>query len=543
MTNLLAGARLAMTVLLAGARLALAVLLAGLAAAPAVAHVGSPDTWYEGKAGPYPLRVVVRAPGVVPGLAEISVRVLEGHPSKVTVQPFAWNAGEHGAPPPDVAAPVPGDAQLYSVSLWFMVTTSYGVHVVVSGDRGTGFAIVPVQAVPTRRLPLEGSLLATLIGLGVFLVVGLLTLVGSAHREASLPPGVEPQANEKRRARLGMAISAALLVAALAGGRSWWNSEDQAYARAMYRPFHIRTQVSEQAGTRVLALAIDDERWGGRRWSPLIPDHGKLMHLFLVRDGDMGAIAHLHPVLRDSSHFESLLPPLPAGLYRVYADIVHESGFAQTLSDSVRIAAPRPTTETRLARTASESKIVVSVASDSDDSWFNGPVTAEASGDARCMLADGSTLVWQRGAAPLVEGAEAPLRFVVLAADGSPARLEPFLGMAGHAMLRRDDGAVFAHLHPIGSVPMASQMALEMRTPADSVLGTLGRRMTLAGAATPGIAHDMAAMAVPADLPGEFAIPYGFPRSGKYRMWLQVKLAGRVQTAAFDLTVQPARKS
>ena len=80
---------------------------------------------------------------------------------------------------------MPGDPQLYSCSLWFMVTTSYGVHVAVRGGQGTGMAIVPVQAVPTRRLPLDGLLLPTLIALGLFLCVGLLTLVGAAAREAS----------------------------------------------------------------------------------------------------------------------------------------------------------------------------------------------------------------------------------------------------------------------------------------------------------------------------------------------------------------------
>jgi len=142
------------------------------------------------------------------------------------------------------------------------------------------------------------------------------------------------------------------------------------------------------------------------------------------------------------------------------------------------------------------------------------------------------------------------LRFRVLAPDGSPARLEPFLGMAGHAVLRSDDGAVFAHLHPTGTVAMASQMALEMRTPADSVVGTLGHRMSAPGGGMPGMpgmSQAADAMHSPgavfqtgADLPGEFAIPYGFPRPGHYRLWVQVKRAGRVQTAAFDVNVRQA---
>ena len=512
-------------------RSALAVLLgaalfANVLVTPARAHVGSPDTWFEGNAGPYPIRVVVRAPGVVPGLAQISVRVLSGQPNQVTAQPFAWNAGEHGAPPPDVAKPVPGDAQLYSVSLWFMVTTSYGVHVVVSGAQGTGMVIVPVQAVPTRRLPLDGPLLPTLIALGLFLCVGLLTLVGAAIREASLPPGADAARADRHRARIGVAVAGVVLFSALAGGHLWWKNVDRAYASELYRPFHVSTQVAGASGARVLRLTIDDERWHGRRWSPLIPDHGKLMHLFLVREGGMDAFAHLHPAMRDSSQFESSLPPLPAGLYHVYGDIVHESGFAQTVSDSVRILELAPPAGAWAS-------------TDPDDSWFGGAAAADASGDTKFTLDDGATLVWERGTAPLVERAEAPLHFRVLAPDGSPASIEPFLGMAGHAVLRSDDGAVFAHLHPTGTVAMASQLALEMRTPADSVQGTLGRRMSQPGAAMPG----MPGMTHAGDtLPGEFSIPYGFPRPGHYRLWVQVKRAGHVQTAAFDLTVLAAKR-
>ena len=42
----------------------------------ALAHIGSPDVFSEGMAGPYPARVTIRMPSVVPGRAEIIVRVL-----------------------------------------------------------------------------------------------------------------------------------------------------------------------------------------------------------------------------------------------------------------------------------------------------------------------------------------------------------------------------------------------------------------------------------------------------------------------------------
>src|SRR5205823_7770245 len=81
----------------------------------------------------------------------------------------------------------------------------------------------------------------------------------------------------------------------------------------------------------VLRLAIDDTAWtdAKRQWTPLVPDHGHLMHLFLVRDSSLDGFAHLHPLPLDSTTFEAALPPLAAGGYRVYADVVHESGFAE----------------------------------------------------------------------------------------------------------------------------------------------------------------------------------------------------------------------
>ena len=44
------------------------------AALPLGAHVGSPDVFFEGSAGPYRLFVTVRMPQVIPGVAEIEVR-------------------------------------------------------------------------------------------------------------------------------------------------------------------------------------------------------------------------------------------------------------------------------------------------------------------------------------------------------------------------------------------------------------------------------------------------------------------------------------
>ena len=77
-----------------------------------------------------------------------------------------------------------------------------------------------------------------LSGLGLFLVVGLLTIIGAAVRESVVAPGESPEPRRRRRARIAVAISAVLLIAIVLGGRAWWDAEALAYGElVLYRPF------------------------------------------------------------------------------------------------------------------------------------------------------------------------------------------------------------------------------------------------------------------------------------------------------------------
>jgi hypothetical protein len=494
----------------------LALLAIGVTALLSSAHVGSPDTWFEGMAGPYPVRVVIRAPGVVPGLSEITIRVSGGGVHRVTATPVIWNTGAGGIPPADEAKPVPGDPELYSVQLWFMRASSYSVHVTVEGDQGTGTVQVPFQAVATRHLPLNRPLQIVLSVAGLILFAGAVTLIGAATRESVLPPGEEPNRRRKILSVVAMVASAIVLALGVIGGRAWWNAVEAEYRQEMYRPFAAKATVAWSEAGSSLEFEILDSVWRARGWTPLIPDHGKLMHLFLVRDSLGEGWAHLHPVALDSNRFETRIPALPAGHYRIYADIVHESGFAQTLVAVVNLhgeAAPRGWKP-----------------SDADDSWLLERADEAVGAGGAVKLPDGSTMTWEASSTKVDPKVDAGLRFKVTAPDGKPARLEPYMGMAGHAIIERSDGSVFAHLHPMGTAAMASQLAFEVRQPQDTAIGVVSKKL----AAEPDL---MSSAMMHEGEPGVVEFPYAFPRDGAYRVWVQVKVAGRVQTGMFRLEV------
>jgi hypothetical protein len=138
-------------------------------------------------------------------------------------------------------------------------------------------------------------------------------------------------------------------------------------------------------------------------------------------------------------------------------------------------------------------------------------------------------MIWKRADGPIVAGQDASLRFAVQAADGRAAALEPYMGMAGHLMLTRDDGAVFVHLHPLGTISWAAQQTFLVRGRADTAWGVVGRRLTEAQG-------PMGRMGAPAT--ADVSFPYAFPKPGLYRLWVQVKRSGRILTGVFDTEVQ-----
>ena len=272
------------------------LIVAGLYLATA-GHVGSKNVFFSGDAGPYGVSVVVRPPDVVPGLAEISVRVTDGaeEVERVTVRPVRWDAApEGGAPPPDPALPVPGDPELYSAELWLMTVGAYRIEVAVEGSRGAGTASVPVTSVMLGVLEMPPVLGGVLLLLGALLVAGAVSIAGAAVRESRLEADEAVKTTQRGWGRFAMACAAALLLTGAYWGNAWWDAVDRGVRSGIFERLAVEGVVTGHAGAPMLEVRITDPSWLGRNWSPLVPDHGKLMHMFVIGVPDMDAFAHVH---------------------------------------------------------------------------------------------------------------------------------------------------------------------------------------------------------------------------------------------------------
>lgn len=475
----------------------LALLAAG---AGAQAHVGSFDAVEDGMAGPYHVLVTIRPPDVIPGIARIEVRAFDAGVRGVQVVPLPM-AGPGASSPPvaDVAVPSPDDPRSYGSSLWLMRPGSWKIRVTVDGARGRGELSVPIPALARATRPMPGYLGGLLVGVMILLVAAAIAIAGASVRESDLQPGAHPDRRRLIRGRRAMAVTGAVLVLAIWGGRRWWRDEAVAYRKLVYKPLDV--SVSQPASDR-LSLSLVDPGWlKWRRTGDLIPDHGHLMHLFLVRTPGLDAIAHLHPRRAADGTFAQAVPRLPAGTYRLYGDIVHANGIDETVTTGVTLAGAGG------APAAEDARF------DPDDAAAVLPVAANAQAPA-FTFGDGSGGLQWLDARVARAGQTVVLEMEADGADGRPLPgVEPYMGMAGHAMIVARDGSVFAHVHPTGSVPMAAMALVDGATAVDHSAH-----------------HGMV-------FPPRIRFPCVFPRAGAYRVFVQVKIAGKVETAVWDVEV------
>jgi hypothetical protein len=317
------------------------------------------------------------------------------------------------------------------------------------------------------------AMAAILFVMMIVLAFGVISIVGASAREAQLDPGVAATDRTKRRARILMGATLALVVFGIWSGDQWWTAEAKSYNNNLYRPLGMTASIDSQDR---LTLALKDPGWLRRRTDDFLPDHGHLMHLYVIGE-NANRVWHLHPEY--SGNFTQNLPAMPAGKYSLYADVVHRDGLPETLTAQL----------------------------DVPSAIAGHPLTGDDAGGVRGE----SHMEWVRDPAPLKARQASVFKFRMLDKNGKPVEDEElYMGMLGHAAFVKNDGTVFAHVHPSGSVPMA---AFELANPSQHM-------------------HEHGG------LPPEADFPYGFPSPGDYRIIVQMKHGGVVETGIFDAKVE-----
>jgi hypothetical protein len=481
----------------------LLVLLAALTLAlPARAHVGSKDIFEQVTAGSYQLFVTIRPPDVIPGVAVIEVRT-SGSPVqalRITPVPLTGEASTH-PPSSDVMERSTDDSAFFTGSLWLMSPGSSQVRFAIEGAAGTTTASVPVPAMPLSILPMSRSLGGLLAVLGMLLILGMVGIVIAAVRESRLVPGVAATSTRRRKALTAGAVTFFVVAGIAVLGDRWWNVAAAGYARGIYHPLHL----SPMLAGNTLDLTIGSEAQNGqdkggesqrRSNADLLPDHGHLMHLYAIRQPGMDAVFHLHPAPVAAGDLRMTLPSMPAGDYKLYADIVHANGFPETLTASLTVPPNMPP-----APLASE------------DASAMPPALAKGDLGTAYRLPDSYTMVWDQPANLTANTAYA-FRFHLLDPAAKPATdMQPDLGMAGHAAFVKADGTTFAHTHPNGSAAMAALELANGASPSGMDMGSMS-------------GMDMSSQPIPPTVD----FPYGFPSPGRYRIFIQMKHSGTVET-------------
>ena len=172
-------------------------------------------------------------------------------------------------------------------------------------------------------------------------------------------------------------------------------------------------------------------------------------------------------------------------------------------------------------------------------------------------LPGGYSAVWETDGENFETGTLYNLDFALFDPEGNAAKLEPYLGMMGHAVVLKHDGSVYIHLHPTGNYSMGSQQMLLERFES----GKIGMQNLPTGLSFPDsidgviqVLNQMPEKERDSLLMGNMvhldptdpdhiehsmvSFPYAFPQPGNYRIWVQVKIDGKIVNGAFDVEVE-----
>ncbi|MFB6720892.1 hypothetical protein ACFCV3_12060 [Kribbella sp. NPDC056345] len=318
------------------------------------------------------------------------------------------------------------------------------------GFAAGGLLIITSLGSAVLRRPLLRALAVPLaIGAVLALVIATTTAGLSKDLPPAVPDGAPPTTGLRADAADGSAPN----------GRPYVN------LRLSTQPANPRTGQDFD-----LLLSLTDGS-SGRPADDLVVHHAALIHT-VITSQDGREFRHVHPVRTAPGVLTVRLSVSTPGKHLLYAEFERADSGAQLVSGSFQVAGAR-----LQAPAAGTDGIDVQVALSPRRVVAGRPVTIQAE----------------------------------VSADGRPARdLQPWLGMAGHLVIRDASGNFFGHVHELTSMAAQAQRTADRAPLQDETVAREGPTLRFT---------------------------YTFPAPGRYLVWVQFARSFRIHTVPLTIDV------
>ena len=407
------------------------------------ADIGHLNYIFEGKAFDRPIRVIIKTPGVVPGLADIIVKSFDQEIDSILVTPIVWKEannwnptgnGPQAAPPPDIMLPIKGEKNTFQAELWLMDFGAYNIQIDFFKNNQSEIINIPINSIANQIIPMTQFTSVILFLLMLLLIAGLSNIITIGYRESTLNSFSDLDNSRIKKSYLVQFFSLIFIVFILYLGNNWWAITEQAFMKNLFKPLENEVNLIKNSKQNILQVKITDDAWKDGRIVDFIPDHGKIMHLYLISENHQ-QLCHLHPKrnLQDKGLFEVVIPPIEYGRYYIYIDVTLESGSNQTLRNIIEY----------YPENILDQKEQYFLEVDQDDSFIK----------------ENSSYYfkWLNNSKNYYVNNEINLNFQMFDRLNNPVMLEPYIQMGGHGAIIDSLGDIFIHIHPIGTISMASQ--------------------------------------------------------------------------------------
>ena len=440
------------------------------------AHGGGesgPTQTFTQDIGPYPTTVILEMPPTAPAQLHIAIRP----PSSDNTLSFTLRVVPRGQPITDqLTAQVQTLPELpgmtYYTDLLVSQVGAWELDVRANGPAGSGVARIPITITDAPLPPYSVPLLVAL-GALVLLLVTSITISASCQRSHRPVPR---WLNALLVQCMLICVTASMIfgVQQMTATASSRLLNTPSAPDLLGRP-HINVALStlpaqpQDGAPLTLTLELTDGGTG-LPVEDLTPHHEALVHLVILSE-DNGFLAHVHPARAAPGRYTVGLTPDRPGNYRAYLEVAREASGTQvvtadfTVGGAVDVGAPEQTLG----------------------------IGTHTIGDLKVQVKANRTT--------LMANQQATITFAFSRAGAPVLDLEPWLGMAGHLIIRDDNRTLFSHVH--AAEPMAP----------GGVVGS-------------GIRYGPA-----------IRFAYSFPKPGRYYLWAQFQHQGQIVTVPLTVTV------